>query len=92
MAYGDNGLLDFCREFRYICKELGIRTITSYRNIKQMAIMSQMPNIDKSTVIDYCLTAPMKYDDLTLIDSKRQGGGEWGSAFHKLVGIRKRVA
>lgn len=88
-ANGDKELLNFCREFRKSCGELGIRTILSYRNIEQMATMSMMPNIKLSTVIDYCLTGALKYDDLRMLDDKRTDCGVWSTAFHSLVKERK---
>jgi len=91
MANGDNDLLSFSRDFRKACRELGIRTILSYRNIKNMATMAQAPNIKKSTVLDYCLTGALKYDDLYMIDNKRADCGAWGAAFHSLVGERKKM-
>lgn len=91
MANGDNNLLDFCRNFRDVCRQLGVKTIVSLRNINAMQIKSHNPKLTKAQIINSCLTASMKYDDLNMINHKITAGGEWRLGLSQLVDMKKEA-
>ena len=84
-AQGDATLLTFCRDFRAVCKRLGVRAIMSYRNIQDMADLSRSPYYTKENIIKGRVTTGMKYDDLNMISNEMKQGGAWLQAFNNVV-------
>lgn len=85
MANGDAQLLAFCRDFRNVCKKLGVKAIMSYRNIMDMADLSHSSYWTKEDIVESRVTSGMKYDDLNMIDNELMETGSWRDAFRSIV-------
>lgn len=71
MADGDGELLEFCRAFRDTTSKVGIKSIVSYRGIKNLK--KALSLINPITALNSCLLKSLGKDDLNMIKSSYTG-------------------
>ena len=64
-SLADSEIVEFCRDFRKACKRAGIIHVVSYRNIQQLALLSQIWDIKDAVKSAVC--TDLTDDDLNMI-------------------------